>query len=219
MGAIVKLSNNILENQSAQVIQAVPSVKGNNNTLTRTPSTNQIIITLTFDGVGGCTVTMYDDNGTWLNTFSGIEPAEYPGECFYGSAIYTSPLVEELRNKYPRDWNNRLINIQRDFINLKSKHYSEIENLISRAGLSGGPEILKSGIKNLRTDCIPGTIIGYDSDGSPIFCEDSNECVPGTIIGVNPDGTFIFCDEDDSEDQCIPGTIIGYQNNQFVYCQ
>lgn len=45
--------------------------------------------------------------------------------------------------------------------------------------------------------CIPGTFMGYDSNGNPIFCEgdENTDCIPGTIIGYNKDGTPIFCTE------------------------
>jgi len=77
--------------------------------------------------------------------------------------------------------------------------------------------------KGISSGCSEGVIIGYDSNGSPIFCGDTipqGGCAEGTVVGYNPDGTPIFCGDENTNKPCTPGTIIGYnKDGSPIYCQ
>lgn len=77
--------------------------------------------------------------------------------------------------------------------------------------------------ENTSGDCAKGTIIGYDSNGSPIFCGDQipqGGCAEGTIIGYDSNGSPVFCgDEVVDPNDCAKGTIIGYDSNGSpIFC-
>src|SRR5690606_2339381 len=57
-----------------------------------------------------------------------------------------------------------------------------------------------------------------EADQIPGFAEDGSGesgCVPGTLIGFNPDGSPNYCT--DGESGCIPGTIISFY--PITFCE
>ncbi len=82
--------------------------------------------------------------------------------------------------------------------------------------------------KGVSSDCAEGTVVGYNQDGSPIYCggSDSEPCAPGTVIGYDGRGNPIYCDglavesSGSSYTDCAKGVVVGYNKDGTpIYCQ